>query len=281
MKACLSITSAAITLVSLGGYAPGAVVFQDSFDTHTLGSVINTQVPPVGEWSFELASPVGFTVQPNPLGAGQVMRGRRVGSTLHGGFVSARATGAAPQINQVLTTSWDMFRTTGSSASEIGLYLGYGFFAESAVNVNSTTGEISYEDDASSYNSGVYSGTGGWERYKMVVNFGAVDGGGKLHPTYDLFFERLDVNNSLGVLAETQLANDLPIYNSGLTPNVGLIRWVAGMAPHVADTPTNPIESVVYYDNLQMTLAEVPEPASLGLLAATGLMQLGVRRRRA
>lgn len=276
MKTCHSLVAAAVC-AGISGGAQGATVFQDAFETHSIGDQITAQVPPVGEWGSAITvTPSGHTVQANPLGGGQVLRTER--GTSNPGYVNARSL-TAPEANKVVTVSWDAFRVdAGSGAAVQPLYMGTSFFGDSTVDQNLGTQEIRYKDGSSTVGTGVLSGYGGWERYEMVITWGPDEGGGLIHPTFDLFFERLDASNSQGILAKTQLADDVAMYASGFTSGVGHMRWLYGMNAHFNSTPEEPVTATVYFDNVSITVTDVPEPASLMLLGSGGALMF-VRRR--
>ncbi|MCC6681123.1 MAG: hypothetical protein IT445_09505 [Phycisphaeraceae bacterium] len=269
-----------LMILSMVGYARGLTVFDDNFDSYSIGDQINTFIPTVGEWGSTavVTNNSAHTVQANPLGAGQVLRGVRFGTGGSTGFPTAR-TNTAPEENTTVTISWDTFRPdAGSGASVQALYLGITLFVDTNINPNQNTQEIRYNAGSGNVLTGVLTGFGGWERWEMEITWGPADGGGLIYPTFDLFFERLDANNSQGILPKTQLANDVPTYVSGVTAGVGNMRWLYGLNAHWNNTPENPVDSIVYFDNILIDVASALHPGDAngdGMVNLSDLQILG------
>src|SRR5690606_14970738 len=71
----------AAVAVAFAGTAHATTIFQDDFESHDIGDQITSQIPDVGEWGSTVAiTPAQHTVQANPLGAGQALRGIRFGN---------------------------------------------------------------------------------------------------------------------------------------------------------------------------------------------------------
>jgi PEP-CTERM motif len=285
MKACCSILSAAVVLTGLGGQAYGVpvTVFEDAFETHTIGDQLNGPpylTPPVGEWGFTVvAVSPDQTIQADPDGGGgQSLRTTRpgTGNGSNPGFQTAR-TLSAVEADTIVTVKWDWFRAdSGVSGAVQGLFLGGGLFADASVDINGTTQELRSKNSGTT-GLGVSSGWGGWESLEMVITFGP-DILGQTAATYDLFFERL-AGNSQGVLPQTQLLNDEPIAGT-FAVGAGNMRWFAATNAHFLNSSTNPVDATWYFDNIQITTEAVPEPASLMLCGSGLLVFLGGRRRR-
>ncbi|MCC6681122.1 MAG: PEP-CTERM sorting domain-containing protein [Phycisphaeraceae bacterium] len=280
MKMFCPLITVAVVLMGLGGNAQGVTIFQDAFESHSIGDQITTQVPPVGEWGSTITiTPSAHTVQANPLGAGQVLRAVRLGTAGSPGFPTAR-TLTAPQADTIVTITWDTYRPdAGSGAAVQALYMGTTFVVDTTINPNQSTQFIRYNPGSGLVTTAVKTGFGGWERWEMVITWSA-ESGGLIYPTFDLFFERLDASNSEGILAQTQLADDVPTYVTGFTPGVGNMRWLYGLNAHFNNTTGNPVDSIVYFDNINITVEPVPEPASLALMGIGGLLWLRAGRRR-
>lgn len=266
---------------TFGGSVHAATLFEDDFEGHDINDQIVSQTPPTGEWgSTIVVDATAHTVQANPLGSGQVLRGQRLGTGGSTGYPTAR-TNTAPLADHVVTVSWDWYRTDqGSTAVVQPLYLGADFLINTTISVNAFSHVVRYNDNGSTINTTALSGFGGWERFEMVITFGPEDINGDTNATFDLYFERLDESNSQGVLAKTLIAEDVSVDNDAIASGVGNMRLIYGINQHAFSTTENPQDSTVYFDNFETSQTPIPEPSSLGLLAVGALLVSGVGRRR-
>lgn len=278
--------------IAWGGVAQASVtILSDNFDTHTDGAELTSVAPPVGYTSnyslvagLSSANVVQSAVN-NGGNALQITRTDATGPQWGVGFWDI--SNGIVKASQVYTITYDLLRDNAESNTGAGIDLGYGPGDQNPTLLHGTGGvnnQILYRDSATaSYiDTGYFTGYGGWETYEIVLTMSEADGGGKIYGTYDVYLTREDANNSEGLLARTLIVDDASAYSVGLTDNAALGRFLYYVgAPETGSGN----DSVVYFDNLSVVTEPVatepipvPEPASLSLLAAGGLMLL--RRRR-
>ena len=279
MRNYLYVMMAAGAVAAASAQSYATVILSDDFDDYAVNDQITSLVPDVGSWGISVVGNASqHTVQVNPLGTGNALRSQRNNpDSPTAGFPTAFTT-SAPEANTTYTFKFDTFRSEfWSTFGDFRYYMGEGLGSPNNALFYATIGtnEIHYMNSSgAAINTGIVSGTGGWERWELEITFGDDNGAGQIFGTYDLYFSRLDSSNDQGILARTQLANDISVNTAGFEAGEGAQRLLYSVNNRlVGGTAT------VYIDNVLVESSIVPEPASTLLLAA-GTLVLSQRRRR-
>lgn len=238
----------------LCGSAPAraAMIFQDDFEGHALGTILTSTVnPPIGA-SYANCTYGVITASPTQTNTSHVV-GPRGDPNNRTDWLNISAANQAAAQGQVVTFSFDAFVTRGSGSTVGGV--GFGTF--------STTSYLGRGWGIRLYRNGdlaYYDGT-----FHTIGTFAT------------------DQWNHVDVVADYRLKT--------FTATVGAVKWTGNFATATGNDTFNAltmsVDSAVwtqgvrgYYDNVLIQYGQVPEPSALLLLATGGVLACAWRKRK-
>ena len=247
MKA-LSTLVVLVAGVLLCGSAPASagIVFEDNFESHTVGTTLSANSPTIGE---SYAGSTYGKIMAAGLGG---HTGNYVGPAITGSFdwLNISAANQTAVTDQVVTFSLDAFVMTGTTAAGMAIATfttqGYG---GGGINIDlNTNGDVWY------YGSGAQKlgtfTTNQWNHVTVVADYGKQTF--KITVGNDIIEQSGTFLTGANTFSGLYLANDTAAYDE---------------------------EKYVYYDNVSVWYGQVPEPSAL-LLLATGSVLACARRKR-
>ena len=237
-------------LLCFSAPASAALIFQDDFEGHAIGTLLSGAVsPPVGD--AYTGSVYGKVIAGTSTNNTSQVVGTRGGPTNRIDWLNVSAASQAAAQNQVVTFRCDAYVASGTSTADGGMSFGTFTslaYAGGAWNVDLfVTGEVKYYDTGW-HTLGTFA-TDQWNPVEVVADYGT--------QTF-----KITVGNVVGLGGNFQTAagnNTLSALSIGL------------------DAAAYNVGSSYYYDNVSI---QVPEPSALLLLATGGVLACARRKRK-
>ncbi len=263
----------------LVGSASATVLFNDNFEAQTVGTVV--AAPPIGSWVEGSGSGAnGVAIVGAPALGTKSMRLTRESAPPLGpsnGDISAISLAGAIAPGVETTVQWSYYHQgdhsfnnpmqveigqVGSNFNNGSTFIYVADTPHGAYAYYSGPGQFGVNNVSSVLSSRNASSTEGkWDVIRAVLSYAQLSPT-QMTGTMDLF---ISVNGA----AEVQIANDALLSTTtipGTDPTAMQVRFVKGVSSFLD-----------FYDNVSVNSVLVPEPTSLGLAAAFGLL---VRRSR-